>query len=485
MLPNEAGKVDTMIPHLPLIAAKTVLLIALVAVPAAQAQSIVVGDDRRTELALTVYEDGFALVHDVRRADLAAGADQLIVPDLSDRLDTATIRLAAGEGMQVRSLTFEREVLSSGALLRRSLGGMVRVARTNPATGEETIEEAEVLAVSPELVLRIGDRIETTVPGRIVFDAVPDDLRPSPSIVADVSVAAAGERALTLGYLSDGISWKTSYVGRLADTGDRMELTGWALVDNQTGTAYPGARLALVSGEVNRATVRPGPPRPLEARLSVQAEAVADGVALAATGPFYRYALPQTFDIAARQQTQVELFRSTTVPVTRTLRTEGSPLLFAGTAAPPQPVAARLTLTNDEASGLGVPLPAGLFSTFAEVDGQAVFQGGAAVTATPVGSEMEIEIGRSFDVTVERTVLDFNRTGPRNQIVDTTQRLLLKNGGSRAAEVEVVETFRGEWKITRESAAHEQVSAFEAMWRVTVPAGGEASVEYRAQIGPR
>ena len=114
-----------------------------------------------------------------------------------------------------------------------------------------------------------------------------------------------------------------------------------------------------------------------------------------------------------------------------------------------------------------------------------MFQGGATVTATPVGSEMEVDIGRSFDVTFERTVLDFNRTGARNQNVDTTQRLTLKNGGSRLANVEIVETFRGEWKIIRESAEHTQISAFQAKWEVTVPAGGEASVEYRAQIGQR
>ncbi len=98
---------------------------------------------------------------------------------------------------------------------------------------------------------------------------------------------------------------------------------------------------------------------------------------------------------------------------------------------------------------------------------------------------MEVDLGRSFDVTFERTVLDFNRSGARNQVVDTTQKLVLKNGGSRPATVEIVEAFRGEWRITRESAPHEQLSAFQVMWRLTVPARGEASVEYRAQVGPR
>jgi len=470
----------------PLFAAVTAasVLFAVASGSAVQAQSVVVGADRRSDLSLTVYQDGFALVHDVRRASLPEGLATVILPDLSDRLDIATIRLAAGENTQVRSLTLDREVLSADALLRRSVGKTVRFARINPVTGVETFEDAEVLAVAPGLVLRIGDRIETAIPGRIVFDDVPNDLRPAPGIVANISVPTAGERAVSLSYLTDGISWKTGYVGRLADGEDRMELTGWALIDNQTNTGYPVARLSLISGQVNRAAARPDPSFP--AARTLQAEmAVADGVPPSATGPYYRYALPQTFDIKPRQQTQVELIRSADVPLVRTLRTEGGPLFNVRSATVSQPVTARLTIANETENGLGLPMPAGLFSLFEAAGGREVFQGGASVTATPVGTEMTVDLGRSFDVTFERTVLTFNRTGTRNENIDTSQRLTLKNGGSRPAQVEIVENFQGEWKIVRETAAHTQKSAFQALWTVTVPAGGEANVEYRAQIGLR
>lgn len=475
-------KVFAMFPRFSLIAAAAALI--AVSVPAAHAQSVVVGADQRSDLSLTVYQGGFALVHDVRQANLQSGGLTVIFPDLSDRLDIATIRLEAGENTQIRSLTFDREVLSAEALLRRAVGKMVRVARVNPATGVETFEDAEVLAVAPNLVLRVGDRIETALPGRIVFADVPNDLRPAPGIVANVTLPSAGERAVSLSYLTDGVSWKTSYVGRLAAGADRMELIGWALVDNQTNTAYPAAALSLIAGQVNRATAaRPVFRQPV-AQLA-RAEAVADGVSLGATGPYYRYALPQTFDIRPRQQTQVELIRSASVAFARTLRTQGSPLFSARSTKTMQPVTARLTIANETQNGLGLPLPAGVFSSFEEADGREVFQGGATVTATPVGAEMVVEIGQSFDVTFERTVLDFNRTGARNENIDTTQKLTLKNGGERPAEVEIIESFQGEWKIVRETAPHEQTSAFQATWKVTVPANGEASLEYRAQIGRR
>ena len=181
----------------------------------------------------------------------------------------------------------------------------------------------------------------------------------------------------------------------------------------------------------------------------------------------------------------MELIQAPAVAFARTLRTQGGPLHSARSTQTTQPVTARLTIANETNNGLGVPLPAGLFSSFEQADGREIFQGGATVTATPVGGEMVVELGQSFDVTFERTVLTFIRTGSRNENVDTTQKLTLKNGGSRPAQVDIVESFRGEWKIVRESTAHTQTSAFQVMWQVTVPANGETSLEYQAQIGQR
>jgi hypothetical protein len=62
----------------------------------------------------------------------------------------------------------------------------VRVIRTHPTTGAETVESAQVLRDHAGHVLQIGDRIETGVPGRIVFDGVPPNLRDRPTLVTEL-----------------------------------------------------------------------------------------------------------------------------------------------------------------------------------------------------------------------------------------------------------------------------------------------------------
>jgi len=61
----------------------------------------------------------------------------------------------------------------------------VRVVKTHPTTGAESSKPRRLLAASNGVVLRIGDRIETGLPGRIVYDGVPANLRDRPTLVTD------------------------------------------------------------------------------------------------------------------------------------------------------------------------------------------------------------------------------------------------------------------------------------------------------------
>ena len=71
---------------------------------------------------------------------------------------------------------------------------------------EESYETAEVLAASDGVVLKIGDRIETGVPGRLVYPDVPADLRDRPTLVMQLHSAKGGEQQLELAYLTTGLA---------------------------------------------------------------------------------------------------------------------------------------------------------------------------------------------------------------------------------------------------------------------------------------
>src|SRR5690606_24705348 len=103
---------------------------------------------------------------------------------------------------------------------RHAVGQTVRVIRTNPATGKEQIERAEVLSAAGGVVLRIGDRIETSVPGRLVFDSLPPGLTATPTLYVNVEAAAPREVVVDLRYMTGGLGWRADYVAALAPDGD-------------------------------------------------------------------------------------------------------------------------------------------------------------------------------------------------------------------------------------------------------------------------
>src|SRR5439155_12700819 len=104
----------------------------------------------------------------------------------------------------------------------------------------------EVLEAARTVVLlKIGDRIETGLPGRIVYDGVPANLRDRPTLVTELQSARAGSQTLELSYLSGGLAWKADYVAELNAADSALDLNGWVTLTNRSGTAFPNARLQL------------------------------------------------------------------------------------------------------------------------------------------------------------------------------------------------------------------------------------------------
>jgi len=158
-------------------------------------------------VAVTIYNENLALVKDVRRVALDRGLNRLALREVSARMrpETALLRSLSHPGsFSLLEQNFDFDLLTPAKLLEKYVGREVRIVKTHPQTGEETIETATVLAANSGVVLRIGDRIETGRPGRIVYDGVPPNLRDRPTLVSEIDNARAGAQTVELSYLSGG-----------------------------------------------------------------------------------------------------------------------------------------------------------------------------------------------------------------------------------------------------------------------------------------
>src|SRR5262245_47250997 len=197
-------------------------------------------------VAVTIYNQDLALVKDTRKIAFDAGLNRIALREVSARMrpETALLRSLSHPGsLSLMEQNFDFDLLTPAKLLEKYVGRSVRIVRTHPTTGAESIETATVLAATGGVVLKIGDRIETGLPGRIVYDGVPANLRDRPTLVSELHSGRAGAQTVELSYLSGGLSWKADYVAELNASDTAMDLSGWVTLTNQSGTSYPNAKL--------------------------------------------------------------------------------------------------------------------------------------------------------------------------------------------------------------------------------------------------
>ncbi len=456
-------------------------LLALAVAPAGAQETRVTIQDQ-VGVAVTIYNENLALVKDRRKADLEQGLNNLAFVDVSAQMrpETALLRAEGGQ-VSVLEQNFDFDLLTPEKLLELSVGDTVRVVNVNPATGSERVEEARLLSVSNGIVLRIGDRIETDYPGRIVFSNLPARLRARPTLVLALDSAAAGQREVELNYLTGGLAWQADYVAELSADETRLDLSGWVTLTNTSGTAYREAQLQLVAGDVNQ--VQPMMRQRLDT-MAASAEAMpAPPMAEEALFEYHLYTLARPTTIGDNQTKQVALLSGSGIPVRKEYRFVNITNAYNYQMAEPARVNAtvRMSFDNEEADHLGVPLPRGIVRVYKNDSAErAIFVGEDSIDHTPKGETVNLALGQAFDVTALPKQTEFEQISDR--VFETAFEIELKNARKQAVTVTVAENIPAQWKMLSESHPHEKTGAFQATWKIEVPAEGSTTLKYKVRV---
>ena len=436
----------------------------------------------REATAITVYNDDLALVKEQRKVQLPAGMVRLSLREVSGQMrpETALLRAVTGSPITLVEQNFDFDLLTPGKLLEKYVGRDVTVLRAHPTTGEERAERARVLSANSGTVLRFTDRIETGVPGRIVFDSVPGNLRDRPTLSV-VLEGAGGNQSLELSYLTAGLSWKADYVANLAADNQSMDLSGWVTLTNRSGAAYADASLQLVAGTVNRvrspqpmmAYAMP-PPAPASKRADVAQESLMD---------YHLYSFERPTSIEENQTKQLALLSAGAIPVRQEYLLSGSEYYYRdryGQIGQKLKPAVFVEFEN-KGGQLGKPLPGGVVRVYAkDSKGAAQFVGEDRIEHTAKNEKVKLKLGEAFDITAERKQMSFKKLG--DTTAESAFRIEIRNAKDAAVMVRVQEPLPGDWEMVQETHPHTQESARIATWNIPVPTGGTTILEYTARV---
>lgn len=439
------------------------------------------------QTSLSIYSDGRVVVRKTLPQRLEKGRTTLAL--YLGGLDPATLFSPDTSVAVVSALLVP--ATDPAAAMRAAIGRTLTFFR-----GKGDTIQATVLSIAPAQFRLANGLVTFTSPGEPLFPAESAFIRSTPS--ARVTLEASRARSSTeIAYVSQGVTWEAVYQAVL--DGTQAAVSGSATILSQSLKA-DSASVQLVAGTINRtrndnaADEMKVAPRLSALMVNGAAQAYATEQAV---GETHVYDLPGkiSFDIGAPLTTA--LFPRARADVTQEFVVPGV-MPWRGFFGPqptdPDAVPVQVWYTFKRAHGTAFgdrPLPGGTVELFQrDSSGRVQLVGEAAFTHTPAGKDLRVQSGDAFDVTAERVQTDYNqeqlpalRRGlPSRTRVTASYSVTLTNAKSSAVTVDVRETHYGAWQVTASSVPAEKLSSTEQRFRVSVPAGGTATLTYTLQV---
>lgn len=437
----------------------------------------------REAVTLTVYNQNFGLVREIRSIQLGRGLLGLEFGDVASTIQPETVHIRSlnrGSPLSVLEQNYQYDLLNPQKLLEKYVGRTVKIHVWNREEEREETIEAEVLSVNGGTILRIGDEITYNVPGRISFPEVPENLIASPTLVWLLNSQAERQRVET-SYLAGGINWKSDYVMVLNEDDSEAGVTGWVTLTNNSGAGYENATLKLVAGDVQRVGDRDD----IRMMQRVALEAAADAAfSEEAFFEYHLYTLERPTTIRQNEQKQVTLLESPGFDVDKHLIFYGAAHYYRGSygqVVSNQKVGVYLDFDNRASNGLGMPLPAGVVRVYKrDSSGAQQFIGEDRIDHTPRDETVRIKMGEAFDVVADRRQMDYDVLG--SCVSESSWEISLRNHKDENSVVEVMEPVGGDWEIISSSHRAEKLDAHTFKFTVDVGERGEEKVTYRVRV---
>jgi len=437
------------------------------------------------QVSITVYNQNFGLVREVRSTHLGKGQVELSYADVSAHIQPETVHiksLTADNALSVLEQNYRYDLLTPDTLLKKYLGKTVKVYRYNEHTGSEEEKQAEILAVEGGVVLRIDGQVTSGFPGRFAFPQVPENLVQKPTLVW-LLASSAEEQRVEVTYLTGELDWHADYVLSV-DADDKLgDLNGWVTLRNNTGTSYQNAELKLVAGDVQRVSPPPSP-APMASGMMVPMAAPAPQFKEQGLFEYHLYELQRPTNLLDKEQKQVSLLEATGIALEKKLIFFGAEQYFRGNygqVASNQKVGVYLDFQNKVANHLGMPLPKGTVRVYkADKSGQQQFIGEDAIDHTPRDERIRIKLGEAFDVVADRTETAWQAIS--TCVNESAWEIKLRNHKDTPESVLVYEPAGGDWEIVSSSLPATKKDASTFTFDVPLAPRSETKLTYRVRV---
>ncbi len=442
-------------------------------------------------LALTIYNQGSALVRDRRQFDLSTGMNAIAFDDVAASIDPTSVLFKALDHVSQVSVleqNYQYDLVGASALLRKYLGQTITVV-----TQDGLAHKGKLLSASDALILQDpSGRVDVITSSSIQqysFPELPQGLISRPTLAWQLLSDRSGPQDFELTYLTGGVGWQSDYVILLNQDESAIDLDGWVTLINNSGATFRDAILKLVAGDLQRLQDQ-GLSAP-QAAMTAERAATDQTIDQRSFFEYHLYQVPRPVTIANNETKQIQFVSVQGVSADKFFVYDGTQCranpwycTYAGypQTDPSYGVSSNpkvMVMVEFDTEQIKADLPKGRVRLYKQdIDGAPLLIGEDSIDHTPQGEHVRLYIGDAFDIVGERIQTDFTR--PSENSLEELFQITLRNHKDEAAEVRVVEhLFRwSDWRILRSTDDFTKLDSSNIEFRVQVPANGERVLTY-------
>jgi hypothetical protein len=305
-----------------------------------------VGDsqqDTASGLALTVYNQNFAVVRQPIALDLQAGLNSVRYSDTTAHVEPDSVMLRDPSGahkLRILEQNYRNDPVTEARLLAAYEGKEIEFEVTRDGKPQiikakiirsgyvphynafqqygQQYQYAQMTAANYDSgggspIVEVGGQIQFGLPGRPIFPSLLNDSLMKPTLDWMLRSDSAGKVDAALSYVTGGMTWAADYNAVAPENGNDLDITGWVTMDNQSGKTFDHAQIKLMAGEVNK--IQPANGRFDRTSFAGPVAVGTDGqqVREKAFDEYHLYTLPRPVTLHDRETKQVEFIRASNV----------------------------------------------------------------------------------------------------------------------------------------------------------------------------
>lgn len=281
----------------------------------------------------------------------------------------------------------------------------------------------------------------------------------------DIEVDSINSKNIRVYYLTAGVKWDSSYTLILNE--NKLSMQSWINISNKSGISYNHANLKCISGEVNFDSLSPIP----YSKTSYANSEAVENPKLQPLDDYYIYNLSGKYILENNSTKRIKNFSAENIEYTK-LYDFG----YYNTNAD-----ILIKLNNTEDNNLGIPMPSGTVNIYASLNDSLQFLGSDSIKNTPINQELNLNIGKAFDITCERKIINYQKY---DNYEFKEIELIINNSKDEDVPIKICYPIFAPWEITSTTDNYEKDSNGNPCFKVKVSANSKKRIlfTYKTKI---